>query len=295
MEAPGTPARTAEIVIINCSTKELTALALASAVRNAGLPVTLVDCESKDGSVELFGRLRHELPFRLVHLPLDRHGATLDRIFRDAACDTLLLLDSDAEILDPQLVPRMLAALRPGIYGSGFLHAGEWLAASHGRGRETGYYATRMWIPCVMLDVAAVKNALAAGMSFRQRVICNEVPQLPWLSRLLYLRFLVPGLRNLSLDGLRRWRRDHDGRRPHYIYRDTGADLHEYFVRERGLAFADLGADWWPTAVAHYHGVTRRALRPWMGNAADVGASRAAAVARLAAIYGVELPGRAPG
>ena len=46
------PARTAEIVIINCSTKELTALALVSALRHGGLPVTVIDCESTDGSSE---------------------------------------------------------------------------------------------------------------------------------------------------------------------------------------------------------------------------------------------------
>ena len=106
-----------------------------------------------------------------------------------------------------------------------------------------GYYAERMWIPCVMLDAAAVGEALAAGQSFRQRVIGNEMPQWPWLSKLLCLRFRIPGLRALALDGLRTLRREYRGVKPHYIYCDTGADLHDYFVRNRrGLAFADLGA-----------------------------------------------------
>ena len=282
-------ASAAEIVIINCSTKEITALALASAVRQATLPVTVIDCESTDGSVEFFRHLQQQLPFRIAQLPLRRHGVTLDRVFRETACGALLLLDSDAEILDPELVPRMLAALRPGTYGSGFLHGGEWLAAAHGRGRETGYYAPRMWIPCAMLDVAAVRDALAAGVSFRQHVLGNEVPQLPWLAQLLCLRFMVPGLRNVRLDVLRPLRRDHHGQRPHFVYRDTGANVHDYFVRTRGLQFADLGGDHWPKAVAHDHGVTRRALRPWKGNAADAVASRARAVARLAMTYGVKL------
>jgi len=36
--------------------------------------------------------------------------------------------------------------------------------------------------------------------------------------------------------------------------------------------------------------VTRRQLRPWMRNAADVDASRAAAIARIESHYGVRLP-----
>jgi glycosyltransferase involved in cell wall biosynthesis len=282
-------ARDAEVIIINCSTKELTALALVSALRHGRLPVSVIDCESTDGSVELFRQLQSTFDFRLEALPLARHGVTLDRIFRATTRDTLLLLDSDAEILDPQLVPRMLAALGPGTYGSGFLHAGEWLAAAHGRGQQRGYYAPRMWIPCVMLDVASVRTALDAGASFRQRVIGNEIPRVPWLSHLLYLRHFVPGLRRLSLDFLRPLRDEHHGGRPHYVYRDTGADLHQILL-QRGLAFADLGADWWPSAVAHYHGVTRRRLRRRMRNAADVDVSRANALERLRAVHGVALP-----
>ena len=284
------PARSAEIVIINCSTRELATLALVSALRHGGLPVTVIDCESNDGSVEFFRRLQQQLPFNLAQLPLRPHGVTLDRIFSETSRDALLLLDSDAELLDPALVPAMRAALAPGTYGSGFLHAGEWLSASHHGGEHKGYYAERMWIPCVMLDAAAVAEALTAGQSFRQRVVGNEMPQWPWLSQLLWRRFRVPGLRHVSLTRLAAHRRDYRGLKPHYIYCDTGADLHDYFTHRRGLRFADLGATWWPTAVAHYHGVTRRKLRPWMRNAADVGASRAQAIARIESHYGVRLP-----
>jgi glycosyltransferase involved in cell wall biosynthesis len=283
-------ARAAEVVIINCSTRELTALALVSALRHGGLPVTVIDCESTDGSVEYLKALQRELPFEIAHMPLRRHGVTLDRIFRETTRDALLLLDSDAEILDPRLVPAMRDALRPGVYGSGFLHAGEWLAAEHGGGDGKGWYAERMWIPCVMLDVAAVREALDAGSSFRQRLVGNEMPQWPLLATLLRLRFRIPGLRALALDGLRASRREYDGVKPHYVYRDTGADVHDYLVNRKGLAFADLGRDWWPTAVAHRHGVTRRQLRRWMRNAADVSSSRADAIERLARIYGVTLP-----
>jgi glycosyltransferase involved in cell wall biosynthesis len=283
-------AHAAEIVIINCSTKELTALALVSALRHGGLPVTVIDCESTDGSVEFLRKLQQQLSFKLAHLPLRRHGVTLDRIFRETTRDALLLLDSDAEIRDPRLVPCMLDALRPGTYGSGFLHTGEWLTANHGGGDHKGLYAERMWIPCVMLDAATVGEALAAGQSFRPRMIGNEMPGWPVLSRLLQLRFRVPGLRRMALKGLRPSRLEYRGEKPHYIYCDTGANLHDYLINRRGLTFADLGAQWWPTAVAHYHGVTRRQLRPWMRNAADVRASRSRAIERVLEIYGVRLP-----
>jgi glycosyltransferase involved in cell wall biosynthesis len=283
-------ARAAGVVIINCSTRELTALALLSALKHGGLPVTVIDCESTDGSVDYLKSLQREVSFEIAHLPLARHGVTLDRVFRETPRDALLLLDSDAEILDPRLVPAMQDALRPGTYGSGFLHAGDWLPANHGGGLRKGWYAERMWIPCAMLDVAAVRAALAAGVSFGQHVIGNEMPQRPWLSALLRQRFHVPGLRALALDALRPSRREFGGEQPHYVYCDTGADVHDYLVNRRGLAFADMGASWWPTAVAHRHGVTRRQLRPWMRNAADVGESRADAVLRIAKVYGVTPP-----
>ena len=283
-------ARAAEVVIINCSTRELTALALVSALRHGGLPVTVIDCESTDGSVDYLEALQRELPFEIAHMPLRRHGVTLDRLFRTTTRDALLLLDSDAEILDPRLVPAMRDALRPGVYGSGFLHAGEWLAASHGGGEGKGWYAERMWIPCVLLDVAAVREAMDAGFSFRQRVVGNELPQWPWLATMLRLRFRIPGLRALALDGMGASRREYGGVNPHYVYRDTGADVHDYLVNRNGLLFADLGREWWATAVAHRHGVTRRQLRPWMRNAAEVDSSRADAIERITKDYGVKLP-----
>jgi hypothetical protein len=97
-------------------------------------------------------------------------------------------------------------------------------------------------------------------------------------------------LRRIALERFREHRGDYRGSRPNYIYCDTGADMHDYLARRRGRTFADLGASWWPDAVAHYHGVTRRQLRPWMRNSADVAASRAQAIARLTSHYGVRLP-----
>ncbi len=279
-----------EAVVINCSTREQTTLALVSAIRHAQMPVTVIDCESTDGSYEFFTALRSRLAFKLAAMPLSRHGDTLDRIFANTGCDAVLLLDSDAEILRDDLVPSMIAALDAKSYGSGFLHAGQWLGANHLSPRQVGYYAPRMWIPCVMLKVAPVKAALARGRTFRERIVGNEIPQWPWLSQLLCLRFRVPLLRAPELDCLRSWRRARFGVRPHYFYYDTGAALHEHLQDEQGLALAHLGGDLWASAVRHYHGVTRKQLRRRMRNAADVESTRREAVDRIESVYGIEVP-----
>jgi glycosyltransferase involved in cell wall biosynthesis len=280
----------AEAIIINCSTKEQTTLALASVLRHARLPVTVVDCESTDGSQAFLRRLALRLPFRLVERPLRRHGDTLDRLFRESGREALLLVDSDAEILRDDLVPAMTAAIDRGAFGSGFVHPGTWLASNHLVDGNIGYYAPRMWIPCVMLAVEPVRAALAARQSFRARVLCNEMPGLPWLARALYLRFRVPLLRRVRLDALARLRAWHFGVRPHYVYCDTGATLYRYLSDEARLPFADLGADLWPLAVRHDHGITRRRLSRRMRNAADLERSRAEAVTRIEDVYGIPVP-----
>src|SRR3954469_18269919 len=164
-----------ETVVINCSTREQSTLALVSALHHARLPVTLVDCESTDGSHAFFQRLQSRLQFTLTAMPLRRHGDTLDRLFAATDCEALLLLDSDAEILRDDLVPAMIAALESDAYGSGFLHAGQWLGTDHGVPPGTGYYAPRMWIPCVMLKTAAIRAAIDGGASFRERIVGNEL------------------------------------------------------------------------------------------------------------------------
>ena len=280
----------AEAIIINCSTRELSLLALASALRHASLPVTMIDCESTDRSVPFFRRIAETLPFELRQMPLARHGDTLDRLFRETKRDALLLIDSDAEILRSDLVPAMIEGLGERAYGSGFLHAGQWLGANHLVEGEIGYYAPRMWIPCTLLRVAPVRAALAAGASFRDRLVGNELPRLPRLAWLLAQRFRVPGLRAITLDALRPLRREYFGVRPNYLFFDTGAAMHRYLVDTTRLSFAALSDDMWATGVRHEHGITRRQLRRGMRNAADVERARAAAIERVKSEYGLTLP-----
>src|SRR5687768_15725113 len=87
-------------IIINVGTKWVTTLALLSALRYARMPVLVIDCESKDGSAEHFKALMQNHSFDLLSAPLKPHGHTLDWLFINIQSENVLLLDSDAEILN---------------------------------------------------------------------------------------------------------------------------------------------------------------------------------------------------
>ncbi|MFM7461135.1 MAG: hypothetical protein ACKO15_09910, partial [Burkholderiales bacterium] len=110
-------------IIINCSTKLVTTLALMSALRYAGMPVLLIDCDSTDGSQAWFRGLAAQHEFDLAFAPLRSHGETLDQIFAASRDDSIMLIDSDLEILQDDLLPKLRAEMAaPSCYGAGFLH-----------------------------------------------------------------------------------------------------------------------------------------------------------------------------
>ena len=114
-------------VIINCGTREVvwSFVALFSALRRAGMPVLLVDCESPDGSLEHFLWLMGGLEFDMVSAPLRGHGITLDWIFGAIRTDKLLLMDSDLEIRDAEILTFMRSYIDdPATFGAGFPGAG---------------------------------------------------------------------------------------------------------------------------------------------------------------------------
>jgi hypothetical protein len=247
-------------VIINCSTKWTTTLTLASALEHAGLPILLIDCESNDGSREHFARLASQrgLDFRWLEWPLRRHGLALDALCADIRAESVLLIDSDLEILAPRIVTAMKDALagHAQAYGSGLLHGPAWLGAEHGLPAGVGYYARRMWIPLVLLRTAPIRAALRNGVSFAQRRAFGEIPRSPTLSRWLAYRFWVPGLR--------RWQPKTGGgtcdeRSAAFIEYDTGADMHEALCA-MGYRFAALDVDTFGGDVHHYHGMSRAAM-----------------------------------
>src|SRR5262245_51383995 len=140
-------------VIINVGTKDVATLALLSTLRYAKIPTVLIDCESTDGSLEWFHRLMADHDFHLMSAPLRHHGETLDRIFTEVAADRVLLVDSDAEMLNDAMILRMRAMLEdiPESYGAGYLHPAHWLEYHYFTdlpiASGIGYYMERPWIP----------------------------------------------------------------------------------------------------------------------------------------------------
>lgn len=269
-ELPFVPSRT---VIIHCGTRLATSLALASANANTDTAILLIDCESRNDSRAYFARLaaRHRLRFDRLAWPLRSHPATLDAVFRQIRAETVLLMDSDLELRERHVYDAMKAALAddPRAYGAGFLHAPQWLGLRNGAPPCTGYYAARMWIPCVLLRTSIIRDAVHRGASFSARRLHYEIPGFPRLSRLAGYRFRVRALRSLRLPrivGRSRDAPDIDGHRPLFLEYDTGAELHARLVAD-GSRFAALPDALWGD-VEHYHGMTRATLAGTLRRAA---------------------------
>ena len=245
-------------VIINCGTRMTTTLALASLRAATRMPILLIDCESRDGSRAHFSRLaaQHGMDFHWLDWPLRKHGHALDALLAGIAAEEVLLVDSDVDIRSGEVIETLQSALAADAqaYAAGFRHGPEWLGAEHGLPDGVGYYAERMWIPLVLLRVAALRPALASGASFIQRREYVEFPRHPYLSRALGLRFWLPGLRRIGPRG-----QPGNTRSPAFIEFDTGARLHAQLVA-RGHRLIGLPDSLWQQ-VDHFHGVTRAGHR----------------------------------
>lgn len=290
-------------VIINCGTKWFTSLALASTLRHARCHVVVIDCESNDGSRAHFERLGEAgLAFDWIEWPLRRHPAALDVLFRELRDERVLLVDSDAEIRDRRVIDAMRSALEadPRAYGAGFAHGPCWMGGEHGLPPSTGYYARRMWIPCVMLRVACVRDALVAGASFADRRAFTplrhakrKVHWVVWRAK----RWKPRGASSPTL--VAPAPAEGPARDAVFVEYDTGADLHAVLV-DRGASFAALSEALWGD-VHHVHGVTRATLVGRLrriashlrlaergGSAVDPAAGQQSRM-RLAGEYGVDV------
>ena len=190
-----------QAVIINVGTRQVTTLALLSALRHARMPVLLIDCESNDGSWDYFARLMADHPFDMLSAPLRQHGETLDWLFRTVDCANLLLVDSDLEILNGDIVRWMTRLIEQNhVFGSGFTHGPCWLHDNPG----VGYYQERMWIPITLLKTACVRQALDDGKSFSASMIYNDFARPAFLSKCLASRFYFPRAKKWKLSWLGR-------------------------------------------------------------------------------------------
>ncbi|MBL8510032.1 MAG: glycosyltransferase family 2 protein [Betaproteobacteria bacterium] len=272
-------------IIINCSTKAVTTLALLSALRHANLPVLLIDCESTDGSWSWFENLARHHSFERLQAPLKPHGKTLDWLFTHTRDEALLLIDSDLEIMNPAVVALAREAIQPeAVYGAGFLHTHEGVGAPiHALG---GRFMDRMWIPFSLLKVAPIQQALAQGVTFMHSRTYLEFPWSTALSRLFYARHRLPGLGNISLECFAASRERKYGERSTFREYDTGAKLHENLLAA-GYRLAHLGEDHWANSLRHYHGVTRATLKAGQANATAPDSITTQVLTRLSDHYGV--------
>ena len=215
-------------------------------------------------------------------------GETLDRIFHAAAAERVLLVDSDVELIAGEMVENIRAMLEQNerMYGSGSLHRAEWFKFLYPTdlpiASGIAYFMERPWMPFTLLRVHQVRLALAKGRSFNYRLVRNEFPSIPPLSRLLWKRFRFQFFRRRRLSLLDPFRGTCAGVKPAYFWYDTGAEVHEYLTRDLELQFGSVDPGLVPWSVTHLDGITRKVL-----NGIDVTTVEAAVKERLRKEYGV--------
>lgn len=278
-------------VIINCGTKEPSTLALMSTLKYAAMPVLVIDCESKDGSVEHFSSLMSRFSFDMLSAPLRGHGLTLDWLFNKIPADKVLLVDSDAEITDPAILCFMREYIdESSTFGAGFVNGPTWMDDIPGDALEGAYLHERPWMPLVMLKVKFIRAALAAGVSFSARTIYNDVFFSEGLSRrLAQLRIRFPLLKAVGTP--KALRKSYYGHAPLRVYCDTGAMILQYLKYNRELAFVGLPDRFHDRYVTHFGGLTRVALDKFQANPSRDDSVKHEVRRRLRERYGMEFNG----
>ena len=176
------------IIIINVNTWTSTTLAVLSAKKAADYPIVVIDCSPDDSEIEHLSKLSLLLGFYLVKMPLQTHGRTLDLLFRTVNAKYVLLLDSDAEIIDYSLFKNELLHEKD-TFGVGFVHGPCPLSEPKYPGMaKFKFYQERMFIPCVLLKREKIIEALDAGCSFDIKERFNDFP-VPFIARQLKRRF----------------------------------------------------------------------------------------------------------
>ena len=283
-------------IIINVATKYVTTLALLSTLRHARLPTIVLDCESADGSFDWFKGLLHHHEFYLMPAKLRQHGQTLDTVFQKVWAERVLVVDSDVEVLNGEMISHMRSMLQASsrAYGSGYLHPAHWLEYHYWTDLPLapgiGYYMERMWIPFALLRVEPVRVALGRNRSFMHRLVLNDCPWSGFLSRMLWARFRLAYFRQHPLKWLNPIRRSYNGEKPSYISYDTGADIHEFLTQEQNLQFETVTADFVPWSVTHFSGITRGSLHAGAtDDAYKITAAHPIVVQRLLDGYGIDI------
>lgn len=274
-----------QAVIINVGTRLPTTLALLSALRHAGMPVLLVDCESKDDSLAYFTSMLATHEFDLLRAPLKPHGRTLDWIFTNVRCDKLLLVDSDLELHGPEILAFMRQFIGDArTFGSGFIDEPGWLV--HERGfLHNAYYHERPWMPLAMFDVALVRAALADGRSFVDRVVFNDFAGGVLTRVVRRAHETLPLLRRIGVQLPSALRTAYNGWRPELVYYDTGAEIYEHLKFRKEQLFVGIPAHFHERYVTHFSGVSRHVVQ---GGGTAIASIADTVIERLRTRYGVE-------
>ncbi len=282
--------RDEQAIIINVGTRLVSTLALMSALRFAGMPVLVIDCELSDGSFEHFSGLMERFDFDLMRASLRRHSAALDVIFTEIPTRKVLLVDSDVEILNGELLTLMRQFIDiDRVFGAGLIEGPNWMSNQTGFSRH-GYFEERMWIPLTMLKVEPVRKALRDGHSFAERQVFNDFAASSSASRIVAsLRYRLPLLGGRQLRWLDAFKESHHGVKPWLIWYDTGAELYRHLKYEGDYQFVGLPAEFHTRYARHFSGVTNDKLNPGRDLGTSVDEVDAYVRWRLNELYAIEL------
>ena len=248
-------------IVINIKTHILSTLAVLSVKRHIEIPIVVIDCSNDDSEYNYFERLQKKAFFYLLNLPLQIHGKTIDLVFRKIKAKNILLLDSDAEIIDASFLQNEFYETK-NAFGLGFIHEAAPLSKDAMKGYRFIYYQERMWIPCVLLKREKIIEALnIKNITFAAKKTYNDFPLIPIISKLLYFRFFFKFFQKYDLFFFRLFRRKYyDYFKPSMIYYDTGAEVYMYLKYKCGYDFLGLPMKFHEKYVNHFHGISRKIL-----------------------------------
>jgi glycosyltransferase involved in cell wall biosynthesis len=259
-----------------------------SALRFAAMPVLLIDCESTDGSREYFAKLMKTFEFDLLSAPLRQHGHSLDWLFANIPAQKVLLIDSDLEITNGDVIKFMKDYIdHENTFGCGFTH-GPWPLKHHTDYLQYCYYQERMWIPITFLKTSYVRESLQSGHSFMNKLVYNEFYFFEPLSRQIFnMRMRFPRLWNFNPRVLKFFRKTYYGHKPHAIYYDTGADIYQHLKYQCNYSFVGLPDHFYGRYANHYLGVTRALLDTGQEQATQYTSIKDDVEERLRSSYGI--------
>lgn len=253
-------------IIINCGTVLYSTLAILSIKKHSNLPIVLIDCDTPNSgwdkklSFKYFDNLMNHIDFDLLSLPLNIHGKTLDNIFREIQSKIVLLLDSDAEILNSNIVDLFIKySSQKQFWGSGFKTFFR-KTTDFTYNILNGLYMERVFMPFCILNVEKVNEALCNNISFEAFIKNNDFPFNKKICKILRKRYKLPFFKkrpHIFTKYFTKGQKFHDHYYPDWLYYDTGAKIYEYLCYNKEYWFCELSEDISTDYLLHAYGTTR--------------------------------------